>query len=209
MLVSRVTGRADDLKAGRYIFTQPIPLWEVVTRMAKGEYGTKVRKVTIPEGSSNAEISKIVGVSLGHSYQGYLFPDTYFFDQYSTDDEIRAIMMANFQAKVIPPISFGDLILASLVEEEASSTLDRKLIAGILEKRLKLGMPLQVDVALETYDRIGLPDEPIVNPGLDAIDAVRNPTSSKYLYYLSDKEGITHYAVTFEEHKRNRERYGI
>src|SRR3989344_2586944 len=61
------------------------------------------------------------------------------------------------------------IIMASLLEEEVQSTADRKLAAGILWKRLKLGMGLQVDSAPDTYRYRGLPHGPISNPGLDAI----------------------------------------
>jgi len=207
-LITRISGTAGDLKAGRYVFDKPLPIWNVFARVYRGEYGTHSKKVTIPEGSSNAQISKITGVDIGEQDQGYLFPDTYYLDEFSTATEIRQSMRANFDKKV-GVISREDLVLASLVEEEASSTLDRKLIAGILEKRLALGMLLQVDVAPETYDKTGLPSLPIVNPGLEAINAVRSPEESKYLYYISDKNGVVRYARTFDEHKANRARYAI
>ena len=66
---------------------------------------------------------------------------------------------------------------------------------------------LKTDSAYNTYLHRGLPPGPIGNPGLDAIEAAILPTQSKYLYYLSDKSGIMHYAVTFDEHKRNKEKY--
>ncbi|MEK7536094.1 MAG: endolytic transglycosylase MltG [Patescibacteria group bacterium] len=207
-IISRVTGLSDDLKAGRYVFEHRADLLAVLLRVHNGDYGTIIRRITIPEGSSNAQISEIIGMEIGKDFQGYLFPDTYFFDQFFTLDEIIDTMISNFKTKV-GEIDYRDLILASIVEEEASSRIDRKLIAGILQKRLKLSMPLQVDVAPETYDIIGLPERPIVNPGLDAINVVRFPTASKYLYYLSDESGVTHYAVTFEEHNANRKKYGI
>jgi UPF0755 protein len=42
---------------------------------------------------------------------------------------------------------------------------------------------------------------------LDAITAVINPVQSNYLYYLSDKDGVMHYARTHAEHLVNRARY--
>lgn len=67
------------------------------------------------------------------------------------------------------------------------------------------------DLALESpYNtRIsgGLPPTPISNPGLTSIDAVLQPKSSDFWYYLSDREGNMHYAVTLEEHAANIEKY--
>ena len=206
--LARISGADKKLKSGRYIFERALPMPAVLWRIARGDYGAKVIKVTIPEGSTNLDISKLVGVDLGEAGQGYLFPDTYYFDQFVTADEIRAKMHANFDAKV--STSTKDIVtLASIVEAEAASTNDRRIVSGILLKRLKIGMPLQVDVATSTYDYTGLPSAPINNPGLDAIDAALKPTDSPYLYYISDHSGVMHYARTFTEHKANRERFGI
>lgn len=206
---ARVFGLAQKLNAGRYLFNKPLPVWTVLWRVSNGDYGTHRRKVTIPEGFTNKQIGKLFNQEWDDTNQGYLFPDTYFIDQFTTQAEIRQLMLANFNRKVNESgkISPEDLILASLIEEEASASTDRRIISGILKKRLDLGMALQVDVALETYKRVGLPDNPIVNPGLDAISAALNPISSKYLYYLSDKSGIIHYTETFNEHIANKRRY--
>ena len=98
----------------------------------------------------------------------------------------------------------ADIIkMASLIEGEAKGDADRGLISGILWKRIKIGMPLQVDSALETYKTKGLPKSPIDNPGLAAIKAAILPQSSSYLYYLHDKNGNVHYAKSYVEHEQN------
>ena len=106
---------------------------------------------------------------------------------------------------------------------------DHKIISGILWKRIGMNMPLQVDAPFlyilgktsaeltladlkkdspyNTYVNRGLPIGPIGNPGFSALRAAVFPASSPYLYYLSDNEGIMHYAKTFEEHKANKEKY--
>ena len=63
------------------------------------------------------------------------------------------------------------------------------------------------DNPYNTYANKGLPPTPVSNPGIDSIRAAITPTNTKYLYFLSDKKGVMHYAVTFEEHKKNRELY--
>jgi UPF0755 protein len=126
--------------------------------------------------------------------------------------------------------TFEDVIsMASLLEEEAKTKSDREIISGILWKRLALGMPLQVDATLKyvtgkgtneltnddlkldspynTYTNKGLPPTPISNPGLEAILAAIHPVTSPYLYFLTDSQGNMHFAKTFEEHKRNKEKY--
>ncbi|MEK7150950.1 MAG: endolytic transglycosylase MltG [Patescibacteria group bacterium] len=121
------------------------------------------------------------------------------------------------------------IILASILEREVQTPEDKAVVAGILEARLEKKMLLQVDATLayeigkgskdltlddlardtpfNTYVHKGLPPGPIGNPGLEAIKAVLHPTPSPYLFYLSDKEGVTHYARTFDEHKKNKAKY--
>lgn len=128
------------------------------------------------------------------------------------------------------------IILASIVEKEANGEEDRSLIAGILLRRLKSGWPLQADATLQyalgyqpeertwwkknltdldkkfkspynTYLNIGLPPEPIGNPGLASIKAVIYPEKSDFWYYLHDPTGGVHFAKTIEEHEINIDKY--
>lgn len=121
------------------------------------------------------------------------------------------------------------ITMASIIEGEAKEDSDRKIIADILWRRIEIGMLLQVDTTFmyingkpsseitkadlkidspyNTYTHKGLPPTPISNPGILAINASMFPTPNKYLYYLSDKDGVMHYAVTFEEHKKNKVKY--
>lgn len=66
---------------------------------------------------------------------------------------------------------------------------------------------LNSDFPFNTRKNIGLPPTPICNPGLSSIEAVLNPTETKFYYYLTDPSGITHYAVTYEEHNNNIYKY--
>jgi len=125
------------------------------------------------------------------------------------------------------------LTLASIVQREAANDADMPLIAGILLNRLNQKIPLSVDATLQytrgnkgtgwwapitvndkkivspynTYKNAGLPPHPISNPGLPAIEAVLNPAKTDCLYYLHDKNHITHCAVTYAEHEANIQKY--
>jgi UPF0755 protein len=121
------------------------------------------------------------------------------------------------------------VIMASIIEREVRTMRDKALVSGILWKRIAQGMPLQVDATLfyvtgkashelngddleskspyNTYEHKGLPPTPISNPGLDSIKAAIHPESSPYFFYLSGRDGTTHYARTFEEHKKNKALY--
>ena len=122
--------------------------------------------------------------------------------------------------------------MASIVEREAKSDEDRRLIAGIFWKRFKQKHPLQSDATLSyilktnkvkysnketnidspynTYKYVGLPPAPICNPGLEAILATINPQQSDYFYFLNDAQtGETVFSKNFAEHKRNKLKHGL
>lgn len=170
--------------------------------------------------------------------EGYLFPDTYNFNRGMPADFILTRMLDNFTSRtkdILPRSSEVGLTpdqlitLASLVEKEARTDEDRKLIAGVLLNRIKNNMRLDVDATVRfitnnwtkpittddlainspynTRLKSGLPPGPICNPGLAAIEAVVSPTSSEYLYYLTDGQGVTHYAKTLDEHNLNKAKF--
>lgn len=177
--------------------------------------------------------------------EGRLFPDTYLIPKDADSNLIVAILTNNFDEKIAPFLeSSGEnglsleesIILASIVEREALFDEDRGIIAGILLNRLRIGMALQADAAVQyalgfqpeekdwwkksltkddfqvnspfnTYRRPGLPPKPISNPGLASLKAVFTPTDTDYLYYLHDSTGRTHYGKTIEEHNENIQKY--
>jgi len=148
--------------------------------------------------------------------QGHLFPDTYFMKVSVTAEKVVEILNSNFESKTLlfedkfdaSKYSKEEIItMASLIEGEVQTKEDKELVSGILWKRLSIGMALQVDSAPITYDEPGLPKKPINNPGLVSIEAALSPKSSPYLYFISDKEGKTHYARTLDEHIQNIKKY--
>ena len=248
-LYMRVTGADRSVHAGRYLFEKPLTLFEVADRIKTGETGVKSIRVTFPEGYSVREM----GIELERAlpdfdrtrweevavpYEGMLFPDTYFFEPDATAELIVERMRATFDEKTAAlqteigerALALSDIvIMASLIEKEANTPEDRRIVSGILWNRLRYEMPLQVDAVFgyirgipgyvptgddpemdspyNTYRNRGLPPGPIANPGLDALTAALYPMSSDYFYYLTGTDGQMYYAETFEEHKRNVERY--
>lgn len=66
---------------------------------------------------------------------------------------------------------------------------------------------LDLDSPYNTRKNVGLPPTPIANPGVASIDAVINAQFSDFNYYLTDLDGVNHYAKTLDEHNLNVQRY--
>jgi UPF0755 protein len=121
------------------------------------------------------------------------------------------------------------LTLASMVEKEAVAPGERPLIASVFFNRLNKKMPLQSDPTAvyrlrafagkvskrdlqhdspyNTYIIKGLPPGPIGNPGSDAIKAVLNPATTKYLYFVAKMDGTHYFSTTLDEHNRAVNKY--
>jgi len=116
-----------------------------------------------------------------------------------------------------------------MLEKEVKDFEAKKLVSGILWKRFKNGIPLQVDatityitgkkttqISLEdlqidspynAYKYRGLPLGPICNPGLESILAAIYPKESEYWYYLSTPEETTIFSKTLQEHNLAKVKY--
>lgn len=163
----------------------------------------------------------------------YLVPDFYTTDDLvSLLHEETALLLEELTAAV-DESSFSEreiLTLASILEREANSKESMERVSGILQNRLNSGMALQADATIEyvldtplgalppgalaqqlreldspynSYLYQGLPPTPIGNPGRVAIEAVLYPTASNDFFYITDDEGVFHYAETFAQHQRN------
>lgn len=118
------------------------------------------------------------------------------------------------------------LTLASIVEGEALVDDERPVIAGVYLNRLRLRMPLQADPTVQygielakgerkarlytkdyrfpspynTYLAPGLPPGPINSPGTASIDAVLEPASVPYLFFVAGPNGRHVFSRTYREH---------
>lgn len=77
---------------------------------------------------------------------------------------------------------------------------------GYWKKELTLG-DLQLDSPYNTYAFPGLPPGPIANPGFAAIQAVVQPATTNYLYFVARDDGTHVFAATLDEHLRNVQMY--
>lgn len=173
------------------------------------------------------------------SLEGYLFPDTYIFLKNDNEDRVIKKFLNNFNKKLSLQLKkeiskqnktiFDIIVMASLIEKEVRSYKDRQIVSGILWKRLKNNIPLQVDATINyitrkrstkisldelkidssynTYLYKGLPKGPISNPGLSAIKAAIYPKKTSYWFYLTTKDGRVIYSKNFDQHKKAKKLY--
>jgi len=124
------------------------------------------------------------------------------------------------------------LTLASIVEKETGNPDERPQIAGLFERRLKLGMRLETDPTIiygmganyrgniratdlaadtpyNTYVHAGLPPTPIAMPGVASLQAVAHPAPGNALFFVAigDGSGRHLFASTYAEHQANVARY--
>ncbi|MDD4409589.1 MAG: endolytic transglycosylase MltG [Candidatus Pacebacteria bacterium] len=168
------------------------------------------------------------------SLEGYLFPDTYHIDRKSSPDRVVDMILANFRERTKSLKTDGNkhgayeiMIMASILEKEVISLDDKKLVAGLLWKRLAGGYPLEVDSTLiyfrssdhpsvndknidslyNTYNHGGLPVGPISNPSLESIEAAIDYQESDYWFYLSASDGKTIFSKNYGEHLINKAKF--
>lgn len=186
------------------------------------------------------DLSAQAGKPKNMDLEGYIFPDTYYISENSFPKELINVALSNFDKKLTPELRqeitkqkksvFQIVTMASMIEKEVRSLEDKKIVAGILWKRIKEGIPLQVDATVNyatgknsekvaisdtkidspynTYKYYGLPKGPISNPGIDSILAAIYPEKTDYWYYLTaDETGKTIFSKTLDEHIANQIKY--
>jgi len=220
----------------KVVFQEGLTIAEMGQKWARAGFGTAQDFISASAPPNRFSQAFLSYRSNPNSLEGYLYPATYnVVVNTSAADQISA-MLDSFGSVVIPKLppeyqnssKLNNLItLASIVEKEANTTEDRKLVASVFYNRLKLGMKLESDVTVNyatgksetsasdigvdspynTYKIVGLPLGPICNPGLDAILATLNPAQTDYLFFIADKNGVIRLARTLQEHEANIKKY--
>lgn len=152
------------------------------------------------------------------------------FDQMASDIQTGGYV-EKFKAQGLT--LYRGITLASIVQRELSCSSgatacyqDQERIAQIFYTRLSSGMTLGSDVTFyyaadklgvdpsttidspyNTRKYAGLPPGPIAAPGKHALDAVANPASTDYLFFVAGDDGTVHYARTDVEHEANIVKY--
>ena len=172
----RLQKKAGSIKAGEYELSAAMSPAYLLGILSRGK--VKRHRITLPEGLTMAEVGRRLSLkglgnpskfmSLAHdpsfcaslgidagNLEGYLFPDTYFFEKNISTAAILTTMVQRFQAIFLPEwkdraagsgLSIHQVVtLASIIEKETGAPDERPLISSVFHNRLKRNMRLQSD----------------------------------------------------------------
>lgn len=163
------------VKKGTYLLPGHASTWRLLELLDEGQ--VLLQRITVPEGLDKWEIAELLGATKwgdtetflalintpqpisdldpsAKDLEGYLYPETYYFEDSATPSDIISALVGEFRTQTKPLrqtlAQRGQdlrewLTLASLVEEESAVPDERATIAGVFSNRLKRGMLLQCD----------------------------------------------------------------
>lgn len=186
-VIVKLSNKAPSIKAGKYLLNKTYSNSDILNILASGKTYNDGIKVTIPEGATSKEIvSLLVDKKLGTkenyeklikspkdfykeasflkedditSLEGFLYPETYYFDKDVSEKEVLNTMLLGFKnvysdklkdrQKELKMTLAQVVSLASIVEKEAVLDEDRPTIASVFYNRLDINMPLQSDATIQ------------------------------------------------------------
>lgn len=253
----KVFKRSDDIKAGEYLISKTNNAIQLIQKISEGS--VYYHQIRLREGSTinelidlfknndalkkdnNFEDKNKIRSNLGleiNSLEGMFHPDTY--NYIKGDSYLDILKRSNLkhqkilnelwdQRKIGLPFdnSYEALILASIIEKEGT---EKKQIAGVFVRRLKLKMKLQSDPTIifalgdeydgdiksshikmkhpyNTYYIQGLPPGPIGLVSESSIEAALNPKEGNSLFFVSKGDGTHYFSDTLEEHNQAVQRF--
>ena len=253
----KVFKRSDDIKAGEYLISKGNNAIQLIQKISEGS--VYYHQIRLREGSTvnelidlfknndvlkkdkNFEDKNKIRSNLGleiNSLEGMFHPDTY--NYIKGDSYLDILKRSNLkhqkilnelweQRKIGLPFnnSYEALILASIIEKEGT---EKKQIAGVFVRRLKLKMKLQSDPTIifalgdeydgdiksshikmkhpyNTYYIQGLPPGPISLVSENSIEAALNPEEGNSLFFVSKGDGTHYFSDTLEEHNQAVQRF--
>lgn len=186
-LYARIKGYDKRIKAGEYLFSSDMTPKKILETMVDGK--VRLHRLTIPEGYNLRQIALAVETAglapesdflkaatdpeLVHAkgidaqtFEGYLFPDTYYFAKGVTPEYIISTMVKRFwsifkpeweeQTKTLGLTIHQVITLASIIEKETAVAAERPVISSVFHNRLKRNMRLESDptviYGIEDYD---------------------------------------------------------
>ena len=175
-LFARIKGYDKRIKAGEYMLSSAMTPKKILETMVNGK--VYLHRLTIPEGYNLRQIAQAVETAgltseddflkaatdpdLVHvkgfdaqTFEGYLFPDTYYFPRGVTPEDIISNMVKRFwsvfsseweeQTKTLGLTIHQVITLASIIEKETAVAAERPIISSVFHNRLKRNMRLESD----------------------------------------------------------------
>ena len=255
VILAYAKGVTTQLKAGEYLLKPNTKPLELLEQIAAGKViyhsFTIVEGWTIKQILSALQQQPLlnhalygltptqIAIKLKSSYanlEGLLYPATYYFTLGTRDSVLleKAYLMMQIKLNLAwqkreqnSPFKtpYDALIAASLVEKETGVAAERPRVAGVIIKRLTLGMPLQIDSTViyglgsaysgkltkadlqqdtpfNTYTRKGLPPAPIGMPSEQSIQAVLHPMVNDDLYFVAKGDGTHYFSADLKAHNQ-------
>jgi UPF0755 protein len=175
-LFAYIKGYEKRIKAGEYLLSSAMSPKEILEIVVNGK--VRLHRLTVPEGYNLRQIARIVaeagfgteadflraatdtdqvhmkGID-SETFEGYLFPDTYYFPKGVRPEDIISIMVKRFwtifkpewkkRAEVLGFSIHQIVTFASIIEKETGAAFERPIISSVFHNRLKRRMRLQSD----------------------------------------------------------------
>ncbi len=255
----KVFKRSDDIKAGEYLISKTNNALQLIQKVSEGSVyyhqirlreGSTINELidlfknnTVLKKDKNFDDKNKIRSDLGleiNSLEGLFHPDTY--NYIKGDSYLDILKRSNLKhQKILNKLwnqrninlpfknSYEALILASIIEKEGT---EKKQIAAVFVRRLKLRMKLQSDPTIifalgdeydgdiksshikmkhpyNTYYIKGLPPGPIGLVSESSIEAALNPEEGNSLFFVSKGDGTHYFSDTLEEHNQAVQRFQL
>lgn len=255
----KVFKRSDDIKAGEYLISKTNNALQLIQKVSEGSVyyhqirlreGSTINELidlfknnTVLKKDENFDDKNKIRSDLGleiNSLEGLFHPDTY--NYIKGDSYLDILKRSNLKhQKILNQLwsqrninlpfknSYEALILASIIEKEGT---EKKQIAAVFVRRLKLRMKLQSDPTIifalgdeydgdiksshikmkhpyNTYHIKGLPPGPIGLVSESSIQAALNPEEGNSLFFVSKGDGTHYFSDTLEEHNQAVQRFQL
>ena len=159
----------------------------------------------------------IQNTNIYYPLEGYLYPDTYSFENKEVSvktifekmlDQMDKVLTKNKNRIEESNYSVHDILtMASIVELEGNNSENRPKIASVINMGERDLYAKEINT-YNSYNTRGpnmegkLPVGPIANISEESINAVLNPVNESYLYFVADKNGEIYFSDTYEEHQQ-------
>lgn len=238
-LWERAWHRNATLMAGEYRFERPVSAAEAFAVLAEGrvllypltipEGLNRFQTADMIAAAGLAEQEEALALTAdpdpvkdllprAESLEGVLFPETYSLAKGATAEDLLKAMVAGFgaaldEARAQRTVEIEDweaVIIASMIEKEATGQTERGLVSSVFHNRIQRGMLMQCDPTIiyglllenryrgkiyrsdlkdphpyNTYIHEGLPPGPIASPGLESLKAAFAPSESEFLFFVA------------------------